>query len=108
MSETHHFLDQLVAGTVDSAEIDDFVEKWHEGQSTEALHDYLGMSSAEYSLWLENPEMLTLICAARRRGQPLAQAVSENLRGLRATEPSAGGPKLKSVESWLRRQGIPA
>jgi hypothetical protein len=108
MPETHRFLDRLIAGTVDPAEIDEFVEKWHDSQSTEELHDYLGMSAAEYSLWLENPDMLTLICAARRRGQPLDQAVSEKLPGFRATEPSAGGPKVKSVESWLRRQGLPA
>ena len=81
--------------------IDDFVERWHEGQSTEALHDYLGMSPAEYSLWLENPDMLLLICNARRRRQPLAEAVLSNLR-------ANDGHQVARVESWLRRQGIPA
>ena len=34
-------------------EIDDFVEKWHEDENTtQELHEYLGMSWEEYSAWV--------------------------------------------------------
>ncbi|MGO9744388.1 MAG: hypothetical protein ACLPN5_23275 [Roseiarcus sp.] len=106
MSEAQSFLDHVMAGTVLISEIDDFVERWHQGQSSEELHDYLGMRPEEYSLWLENPDMLAVICAARQRQQSVAEAVNENMLGLRSAARSGNGAKLKSLESWLRRQGI--
>ena len=37
-------------------EIDDFVEKWHEDENaTQELHEYLGMSWEEYSVWAAKP-----------------------------------------------------
>ncbi len=99
MSEAQSFLDRVMAGTVLISEIDDFVEKWHQGQSSEKLHDYLGMRREEYSLWLENPDMLAVICAARRRQQSVAQAVNENLLNRRLAARSADGAKLESLES---------
>ena len=76
MSEQMSFLDRLIAGTARAGEIDEYVEKWHEGDGSAELREYLGMTAEEYSLWLDNPEMLAEICAARRSRQPLVQASS--------------------------------
>ena len=75
MSEAQSFLLRVLAGEARITEIDDFVERWHRGESGDELHDYLGMNPEEYSLWLENPDMLTEICTARRRQQSLAEAL---------------------------------
>jgi hypothetical protein len=99
MSEQPSFLDRLLAGMGHAAEIDDDVEKWHEGDHAGELHDYLGMTAEEYSLWLVNPEMLTVICAARKKRQPLVQAVAENIAQLR----SNAGAKRSRLDAWLRR-----
>jgi hypothetical protein len=106
MSEQSSFLDLVIAGHAESDEIDNFVEKWHEGHDAADLSDYLGMRSDEYSLWLENPEMLALICAARRSRQSLAQAVNERLVALRLVAKPGDRAKLTSLQSWLRRQGV--
>ena len=53
-----NFLDLVLKGRAQIDEIDDFVGKWHEGQSAADLSDSLGMRPEEYSLWLENPIML--------------------------------------------------
>ena len=46
------FVDLCLGGDVPEDEIDDFVEKWHEDENTtQELHEYLGMSWEEYSAW---------------------------------------------------------
>jgi hypothetical protein len=108
MSEQPSFLNLVLEGRAQIGEIDDFVERWHEGQSAADLTDYLGMSPDEYSLWLENPEMLAVICSARRTRQPLAEAVNEAVARLRLAGRTADRAKLTSLQSWLRRQGVEA
>jgi hypothetical protein len=108
MSEQPSFIDLVLEGRAQIDEIDDFVERWHEGQSTADLRDYIGMRPEEYSLWLENPEMLAVICSARRGRQPLAEAVSEAMPPLRLAARSGDSPKLARLQSWLRRQGLEA
>jgi hypothetical protein len=108
MSEGLSFLDLVLTERAQLDEIDDFIEQWHEGESPAHLSDYLGMRADEYSLWLENPEMLALICSARRRQQPLAEAVNQAAATLRPAARSSDSAKLKSLQSWLRRQGVEA
>lgn len=32
------------------------VGEWHDGESEEALHIYLGLTWKQYCLWVENPQ----------------------------------------------------
>ena len=67
------------------------------------------MTRAEYALWLDNPDMLAVICAARRRRQPLAEAIGESLSDLRATTARSGdSAKIERLQAWLRQQGVNA
>jgi hypothetical protein len=34
-------------------ELDDLVDKWHDSDTKVSLHEYLGMSREEYSVWVE-------------------------------------------------------
>jgi len=106
MSETNSFLKLVMDGKVLISEIDDFVDKWHGGQSTDELYEYLGMTFDEYSLWVADPDTLAIICTARLKGQPVAQAVNDNIPELRMAARSGDAVKLKSLEAWLRRQGV--
>ncbi len=105
MSDAEAFLDRVMIGQSLITEIDDFVDEWHEGPSTRDLHEYLGMNLDEYSLWLENPDMLGVICMARRRQQSLAQAVKDTMPELRLAARADDSAKLSRLESWLKRQG---
>jgi hypothetical protein len=80
------FLQQCLAGDVDPGEIDDFVDAWHEGAGTNlSLHEFLGLDECEHALWLENPDMLSPILAARRFGAPLQTAVIDADDGVGST-----------------------
>ena len=60
------FIDLCLRGKALPAEIDDFVELWHEGGSTLPLHEFLGMTSEEYLAWVQKPELLPHIITDHR------------------------------------------
>ena len=64
-----NFIEGCLAGSSGPGEIDEYIDKWHEGESELTLHTYLGMSWDEYAQWLKTPDALTTIIAARRKNQ---------------------------------------
>jgi hypothetical protein len=58
MSRGRAFIDLCPDGKVDFDDIDDFIDRWHETPRGAELHDYLGMTQEEYSLWLRVPDAL--------------------------------------------------
>jgi hypothetical protein len=60
------FIDLSLAGQARPSEIDDFVDVWHRGDGRVELHEFLGMTSEEYALWVSNPDALSAILNARR------------------------------------------
>lgn len=51
------FMEMVRRKIVTWNDIDDFIDLWHKTDTGCSLHEYLGMSWEEYSLWLENPEL---------------------------------------------------
>lgn len=104
MSETS-FMVLALRGEVLSDEIEDFVETWHGSESNAELHDFLGMSFEEYSLWASDPNTIDVILSARHRGRPLTEAVNDNLRvqeRIAARTDEAG--KLAVLSRWIAAQ----
>lgn len=61
------FIDKVLAGEAQPAEIDDYVDAWHEGEADErTLGEFLGMSPDEYARWATNPAALDAIIADHR------------------------------------------
>ena len=105
MSDSPVFIEMAVRGDVLPDEIDDFVDFWHDSESTAELHEFLGLTWEEYSLWVSNPEYMDLIIAARRNHQPILEAVNDNLRHeerLAARSDDAG--KLAALRRWIASQ----
>jgi hypothetical protein len=108
MSKDVSFLDQLMAGLVMSDQIDDFVDHWHEGATGQPIHQFLGMTAEEYSLWVQDPDALATIARARRYEISLAQAVNDNTSELKMAARSGDGLKLKRLQAWLASRGAPS
>ncbi len=103
MSET--FMSLALKGEVLSDEIEDFVEAWHASDSDKEVHEFLGMSFDEYSLWVTDPDTIDLILSARHDGIALKKAVNDNLRvqeRLAARSDEAG--KLAILSRWIAAQ----
>nr|VFJ46037.1 MAG: hypothetical protein BECKFM1743A_GA0114220_100321 [Candidatus Kentron sp. FM]VFJ51562.1 MAG: hypothetical protein BECKFM1743C_GA0114222_100982 [Candidatus Kentron sp. FM]VFK10338.1 MAG: hypothetical protein BECKFM1743B_GA0114221_101364 [Candidatus Kentron sp. FM] len=63
-----NFIEKCLSGDAFMDEIDDYVERWSDGEEGEgmALHDFLGMTWEEYSIWGTRPSMLPVILRSRR------------------------------------------
>ena len=62
------FIQECLSGTARYTDIDAYIERWHRCNSDKAIHDFLGLTLREYSLWVEQPEVLPEIVTARRTG----------------------------------------
>jgi hypothetical protein len=105
MSSPETFIDLVLHGDVVMDEIDDFVEAWHRSDSDETLHEFLGMTSEEYDLWVEKPESLPLILAAREDRLPVAEAIERYAEFEPVAARTAHPEAAKVVLAWLRNTG---
>ena len=59
-----NFIAMCVSGKALPEDIDDFVGKWHEGETEIPIYEYLGMTRDEYFSWLRDPNVLSGIVRA--------------------------------------------
>jgi hypothetical protein len=52
------FIEDVRAGRAARYEIDDYIDFWHASNTDMALHDFLGMSEEDYSIWIKTPDHL--------------------------------------------------
>jgi hypothetical protein len=60
------FIDRCVAGKSSLEEIDDYIDIWHKSDIAISLHEFLGFSEEEYSVWLKRPDYLDFIINLRK------------------------------------------
>lgn len=98
------FIDLCLSGDVLEDEIDGFVDSWHEDESTDLeLHEYLGMSWDEYSVWATRPSILPFILSARNKGTTFDVELNQERLALAARAETA--EEAKRIESWLKLIG---
>jgi len=100
------FIERCISGDAFLDEIDDYVDIWHDDSTSEdvELHEYLGMTWQEYSLWVTNPNILGSIVDARRKGQSLENAPVQEIQALLAARASSK-EEAQRVMNWLQRIG---
>jgi len=98
------FMDACMSGDALLEEIEDYVDEWHEGDSDEELHEYLGMTEEEYTIWVENDAALKTIFHARKVGVPIEKFISED-RGQSLVARSASAKEAEQIKEWLHRTG---
>ncbi|MDB5243655.1 MAG: hypothetical protein JWP57_4280 [Spirosoma sp.] len=55
------FVEDWKNGIAQADQIDDYIDRWHTGNSGLPLATYLGLSSEQYVQWLKDPEQLQQI-----------------------------------------------
>ncbi|MFT6550018.1 MAG: hypothetical protein ACJA1I_000044 [Zhongshania marina] len=99
-----NFVDLCLGGDVLEDEIDEFVENWHEDEnSTQEIHEYLGMSWEEYSVWAIKPSILPFILTARKNGTTFDLEVNQERLALAARAESS--QEAAKLEAWLKLIG---
>lgn len=98
------YIELCLQGEVDLEDIDDFVDRWHESDSTHSLPQYLGMNEEEYSVWVEKPAALPFILFARRLDVPLAEVLDDS-EGMPMAARALNPSEASEVLEWLRQTG---
>lgn len=107
MSKHTTFMELVLDGRVAQDEIDDFIDLWHDDETAdEPLHQFLGMTRAEYELWVEQPGALRLILAAREEHDDNLYGAIERYAEMEPVATRAADPDTaKVVVRWLRSTG---
>jgi hypothetical protein len=106
MSNRPSFVERCLAGEVATNEIDDFIDAWHADPDGGELHDYLGMTGDEYSLWLRVPDALSCILKARRDREPLTRVIRTAYEAMRLGPPGSDSPTAARLRTWLKENGV--
>lgn len=69
------FVEACLVGTATADEIDDYVDRWHDGHGPGTLPETLGMTDEEYNMWVMRPETLDAILLAHRDRIKLTEAL---------------------------------
>ena len=62
-----NFIENCLAGTANPDDLDDYIEKWHNGNSPLPVHEYLGMTWDEYGAILKDAKAIEKIIENRRK-----------------------------------------
>lgn len=98
-----NFIELCVRGEALLEEIDDYVDKWHEGNFDQELHEFLGMYEDEYALWMRDASVLSFIITAHAQKRSLGEVLGD-YDGLPVAARSHQGNAEKLLE-WLQQQG---
>lgn len=100
-----NFIEKCLNGDALLDEVDDAVEKWHEGieGADQELSEYLGMKDEEYNVWITSPSVLPYIFAARRNNRSLTQELEKDRLQMAARAGNADD--AEKMERWLKQIG---
>lgn len=98
------FIEKCLRGEVLMEKIDDFVNEWHEGKSDIELHNFLGMTWEEYSLWVADPAILPFIVIAHKANCDL-RAILEDLETLPLATRAENPQKAIALMKCLKKMG---
>jgi hypothetical protein len=105
MSNHRTFADRVLSGEVyDLDVIDDEIAAWHEaGGAGCDLHEWLGLTEAEYALFVEQPAALRPIFAARKYHLDIAEFLQLTDKALPLAARGASTEEILSLVSWLKQ-----
>ena len=81
-------------------------DAWHADDAGGALHEYLGMTEEEYSLWLRAPDALPCILKARRDREPLTRAIGKAYETMRLAPSGNDAPTVARLRRSPREKGV--
>lgn len=101
----NNFIDCCLNGTALLEDIDDWIDEWHAGSSDLALHEFLGMSSDEYSSWVSMDQLLPFIITAHKENKNLKDILDEYKSSLPIAA-RADINKTNILIEWLKEQKL--
>lgn len=98
-----NFINDCISGNALIDEIDDYIDRWHEGNDTRSIIEFLGMTEKEYSLFLKSVDFLPYIIKAHRENRPIDIVISQSYAmAARSSDIS----KSEKIIQWLKQEGL--
>lgn len=98
------FVASCLAGNALLEDVDDWIDRWHDSYTDDSLNAFLGFSQDEGALFVERPNSLRFIIAARYQHRPVTEVLRHpDDLGLAARAGDAG--QAAEVLKWLRSAG---
>ncbi len=97
-----NFIEKCISGDALSFEVDDYIDQWHDSNSELELHDYLGMTKSEYSLFVDDESYLGVIINAHMRSEDIGVVVESLALAARSDDQA----KANKLERWLKDKGL--
>ena len=98
-----NFIRDCINGDALLTEIDDYIEVWHNSNTDELLHSFLGMTKHEYALYIEDETYLASIITAHKEGRKIESIISNHLSmAARSDNPS----KSERLQRWLKSESL--
>ena len=100
-----NFIEKCLSGDAFLDEIERYEEVWHNGEEGNdmELHEYLGMSWDEYSIWATKPSIISLIIRCRKKGIKLEDELNQERYSLAARAETL--EESKKMTQWLKQIG---
>lgn len=107
-TEALTFFELYALGNVLPDDIDDYIDAWHERfkdgiakPGTPPLHEYLGLTSDEYAVWLGDASALPYILKSRNENCNLECLVREHVSEMQAAARASDKTALAVLRKWL-------
>lgn len=99
------FIEKCLAGEAFTDEIENYEEAWHNGREGKDmnLHEYLGMTWEEYSIWVTRPSILAAIVQCRKKGISLKEELDQERIALAARDETH--VEVQKIAQWLKEIG---
>lgn len=101
-----NFIDACINGDALYDEIDDYIDEWHDGDYTEDMYEFLGMTKIEYRLWVENDNILKYIIKAHMENKDIQDVLVSEYYGAQKLVARTKSPEeAKFIYNWLKKNG---
>ena len=106
MSKHGRIVDRLLSGDeYDEGKIDDEIDAWHQSETQLSLHEWLGFTPEEYALYVEKPQLLRAILAARHYGLSVKDFVTIGQAETQLAARGATADEVAKLRVWLKATG---
>lgn len=99
-----NFYNLYLNGDVLLVEFDEFIDEWHDGDYDCELHEFLGLTFEEYSLWVDDDSFLELIFESKQRKITVEELIKEYEQNTPMVARANNG-ELAELKKWLENKG---
>ena len=98
-----NFIIDCINGDALMEDVNDYIDKWHDGDSSLSLHEFLGMTDKEYMLFVEDENYLGSIITAHRYNKNVASIIQDEIAIAARSDNANNTIKL---QKWLESEGL--